>query len=188
MAHLGLDEVPEWVGRLRDESGDAAGISEQRDGNHQPTRACSFRVITTPNGRPVQAACLGCGGSARLRLLSDLISFQEHHTQSCADAAGPVSDQTGRILSSWKEVARYIGKGVRTVQRWERNSGLPVRRPMAGCSAIIAYTEELDAWLKRVPTPEPEIEQLRAKVKELQAENENLRRTLTYITSSVKSA
>ena len=33
------------------------------------------------------------------------------------------------VLSSWKDIAKYMGKGVRTVQRWERHLGLPVRRP-----------------------------------------------------------
>jgi hypothetical protein len=26
------------------------------------------------------------------------------------------------VLTSWKEIAQYVGKGVRTVQRWERES------------------------------------------------------------------
>jgi len=34
-----------------------------------------------------------------------------------------------QILSGWKEIANYLGKGVRTVQRYERYMGLPVRRP-----------------------------------------------------------
>jgi hypothetical protein len=52
-----------------------------------------------------------------------------------------------RALTSWKEVAFYMGKGVRTVQRWER-FGLPIRRPsgIGHKSAIIAYTDELNAW------------------------------------------
>jgi hypothetical protein len=52
-----------------------------------------------------------------------------------------------RALTSWKEVAFYMGKGVRTVQRWER-FGLPIRRPssMSHKSSIIAYTDELNAW------------------------------------------
>jgi len=33
------------------------------------------------------------------------------------------------VLNSWKEVSNYIGRGVRTVQRWEKDFGLPVRRP-----------------------------------------------------------
>lgn len=33
------------------------------------------------------------------------------------------------VLNSWKEVATYLGRGIRTVQRWERELGLPIRRP-----------------------------------------------------------
>jgi CheY-like chemotaxis protein len=52
------------------------------------------------------------------------------------------------ILHSWKEIARYLGCGVRTVQRWEHDLGLPVRRPRGEIrSAVIALTSELDAWL-----------------------------------------
>jgi len=32
------------------------------------------------------------------------------------------------VLTSWKEIAAYFGIGVRTVQRWERQFGLPVER------------------------------------------------------------
>lgn len=54
------------------------------------------------------------------------------------------------VLSSWKEIASYLGKGVRTVQRWERELGLPVRRPKPNEKQIVlAFPEELDAWLKR---------------------------------------
>src|SRR5215467_4802549 len=53
------------------------------------------------------------------------------------------------MLTCWKDIARYMGKGVRTVQRWEQEFGLPVRRPKGidHKSAVIAYTRELDAWL-----------------------------------------
>lgn len=52
-----------------------------------------------------------------------------------------------KLLSSWKEIADYVGKGVRTVQRWERNHGLPVRRPAADSRIVIARTAEIDAWI-----------------------------------------
>ena len=32
------------------------------------------------------------------------------------------------LLNSWKEIAAYMGRGVRTLQRWERDLALPVRR------------------------------------------------------------
>lgn len=56
------------------------------------------------------------------------------------------------VLNSWKEVAVYLGRGVRTVQRWEMDLGLPVRRPRGKSrSAIIALKPELDLWLARAP-------------------------------------
>jgi hypothetical protein len=53
------------------------------------------------------------------------------------------------VLSCWKDIAKYLGKGVRTVQRWEREFELPVRRPKgANCkSAVVADPRDLDAWL-----------------------------------------
>lgn len=51
------------------------------------------------------------------------------------------------VLSSWKEIACYLGKGVRTVQRWEAEFGLPVRRPGPDRHLVHASREELDAWL-----------------------------------------
>jgi hypothetical protein len=56
------------------------------------------------------------------------------------------------ILSGWKDIATYLGKGVRTVQRYERELSLPVRRP-AGKSAasVIATKAELDGWIAAAP-------------------------------------
>lgn len=55
---------------------------------------------------------------------------------------------TSGILTSWKEIAGYMGKGVRTVQRWEQDFGLPVRRPRgADKKAVLARSSDLDAWL-----------------------------------------
>ncbi len=59
------------------------------------------------------------------------------------------------ILNSWKEIACYLGRGVRTVQRWEHDLGMPVRRPRAKSrSAVIAMPEEIDAWLRSTPSNE----------------------------------
>ena len=54
------------------------------------------------------------------------------------------------VLSSWKDIARYMGKGVRTVQRWERHLGLPVRRPIGAAhkSAVLLDRSDLDAWME----------------------------------------
>lgn len=53
------------------------------------------------------------------------------------------------LLTSWKEIASYLGKGVRTVQRWEQQFGLPVRRPNERVKGIVHATRhELDRWLE----------------------------------------
>src|SRR5262249_9174396 len=52
------------------------------------------------------------------------------------------------LLTSWKEIASFLGKGVRTVQRWEATLGLPVIRPADGRSGIVmARTDDLEAWV-----------------------------------------
>jgi hypothetical protein len=57
------------------------------------------------------------------------------------------------MLTSWKDIADYLGKSIRTVQRWERELGLPVRRPAAKQNGVvIALPEELDAWIHAMPT------------------------------------
>jgi hypothetical protein len=53
------------------------------------------------------------------------------------------------VLYSWKDIANYFEKGVRTVQRWEHELGLPVRRIGAGSKApVFAFREEVDSWLR----------------------------------------
>jgi len=50
-------------------------------------------------------------------------------------------------LCSWKEIATYLSKGVRTVQRWE-GRGLPVRRLGNGFRApVLADPSDIDLWL-----------------------------------------
>ena len=50
-------------------------------------------------------------------------------------------------LDSWKEIAAYLGRGIRTVQRWEREEGLPVHRlAHEKRGSIYARREELAAW------------------------------------------
>jgi tetratricopeptide (TPR) repeat protein len=57
------------------------------------------------------------------------------------------SDRNGRRLESWKEVAAYLGRDVRTVQRWERREQLPVHRLQhTKRGSVFAYPSELDAW------------------------------------------
>ncbi|HVN20196.1 MAG TPA: hypothetical protein VMU05_15535 [Dongiaceae bacterium] len=64
-------------------------------------------------------------------------------------------DSAPQFLSGWKEIASYLGKGVRTVQRYERRLGLPVRRPAGKPSgSVLATRAELDAWVSASPIRE----------------------------------
>ena len=59
-----------------------------------------------------------------------------------------ITPQQPELLTSWKEIALYLGKGVRTVQRWELQYALPVRRPNERAKGIVHATRrELDRWL-----------------------------------------
>src|SRR4051812_8092153 len=59
-----------------------------------------------------------------------------------------MSSPEDRIFSSWKEIAAFLGRGVRTVQRWEATLGLPVRRPNGyGSNVVVATESELRHWL-----------------------------------------
>jgi tetratricopeptide (TPR) repeat protein len=53
------------------------------------------------------------------------------------------------ILNGWKEIGGYVCRDIRTVERWEKQRGLPVRRvPGAGRATVYALTSELDEWLE----------------------------------------
>src|SRR5215204_978203 len=59
------------------------------------------------------------------------------------DAAPPPGDR----LDSWKEIASYLNRSVRTVHRWEKDEGLPVHRHQhRELGSVFAYRAELDAW------------------------------------------
>jgi len=66
------------------------------------------------------------------------------------DVTPPQAAGERRRLDSWKEIAAYLGRGVRTVQRWERDEGLPVHRlAHAERGSVFADPAELTAWWKR---------------------------------------
>lgn len=50
-------------------------------------------------------------------------------------------------LESWKDIAVYLKRDVRTVQRWEKSIGLPVHRLQDSKSgSVYAHTSEIDGW------------------------------------------
>jgi hypothetical protein len=57
------------------------------------------------------------------------------------------SSPPSEILESWKEIAAFLGRDVRTARRWEKTLDLPVHRFQRGkLDSIFAYRNELEAW------------------------------------------
>ena len=58
-----------------------------------------------------------------------------------------VSSEHADRLDSWKEIARYLNRNVRTVLRWEALESMPVHRHLHTKSGSVhAFRSELDAW------------------------------------------
>jgi Thioredoxin domain-containing protein len=52
-----------------------------------------------------------------------------------------------RRLDSWKAIAEFLEKSLRTVQRWHELNGLPVHHFGGESGSVFAYEDEIDAWL-----------------------------------------
>jgi FG-GAP-like repeat len=61
--------------------------------------------------------------------------------------ASAVPASASERLDSWKEIAGYLKREVRTVQRWEKYEGLPVyRHRHQKRGSVYALKSELEAW------------------------------------------
>jgi TolB-like protein/thioredoxin-like negative regulator of GroEL len=58
-----------------------------------------------------------------------------------------VQPSPGDRLDSWKEIAAYLNRGVRTVRRWEAVEGLPVHRQVHRTQgSVYAFKSEIETW------------------------------------------
>lgn len=54
---------------------------------------------------------------------------------------------SGDRLESWKEIAAYLRRDVKTVQRWEKREGMPVHRHVHDkMGSVYAFRSKLDEW------------------------------------------
>jgi hypothetical protein len=79
-----------------------------------------------------------------------------------------------KALTGWKDIARYLGRGVRTLQPWEA-IGLPIHRHG---NSIIAIREEVVALVKSGSSRYIEVVTLTTRVAELEGEVERLKATI----------
>lgn len=95
---------------------------------------------------------------------------------------GTVAEFSSPVLMGWKDIANYLNMGIRTVQRYEREHELPIRRPAgARRGAVMATRAELDEWLlarpkRRLGVGDPERSPMAADDRnEIQAEISRMR-------------
>ena len=73
------------------------------------------------------------------------MSTTVHHMNMSAKSALRLHSDR---LDSWKQIAVYLDREVRTVQRWEKNEGLPVHRHIhLKRGTVYALREEINVWL-----------------------------------------
>lgn len=64
-----------------------------------------------------------------------------------SDHKSPEASLNHARLNGWKEISNYLGKSVRTAQRWERLLALPIHRIHTSRGEIVfASKRELDGW------------------------------------------
>ena len=103
--------------------------------------------------------CLEKDRERRFPSAAALLAALQGARQSREDdtPSGPPAE---RRLDSWKEIAAYLGRGVRTVQRWEREEQLPVHRlDHVKGGSVFADPHELTRWWERrqrMPAVSPE--------------------------------
>ena len=89
---------------------------------------------------------LGSWGVAKAKAYARKDAMTENRIEKPARRTeGSANEETP--LESWKEIAAYLKRDVRTVSRWEKEESLPVHRHLHQSRAsVYAYASELDAW------------------------------------------
>jgi len=73
-----------------------------------------------------------------------------------------------QVLDSWKEIADYLKRSVKTCQRLEHELGLPIHRLADTPKArVFAYKEEIDRWIEKTKHSEKEIFFRKSRLKKL---------------------
>ncbi len=78
------------------------------------------------------------------------LSYEENvQFDSTNRDSAPSSPSRPDRLTGWKDVAGYVGKSVRTAQRWEKTVNLPVHRITTPNGEVVySFRTELDEWAR----------------------------------------
>lgn len=121
---------------------------------------CIFQRIATSSS-PIASRASRCGlhdlpdsqqKRCEQRTSSTAILFRSRCERILHFLASERTPQPAVVLNSWKDIAHYLDRSVRTMQRWELALQLPVNRPRGSKrSVVLAIPAEIDTWLKRTP-------------------------------------
>ncbi len=108
---------------------------------------CGSSIPHVRAGKPPES---GVANLFRLTYTEALVPLRQqvlpdttrHYTTMSANS--PITRR--KRLDSWKEIAAFFGRDERTVNRWEKELGLPVHRLPGTKGRVFAYTEELSSW------------------------------------------
>ena len=86
------------------------------------------------------------------QLLRTSLSDSPRDNQNTPNLASMHTNPVGESarLTGWKEIGNFVGRGVRTVQRWTTELELPVHRIRnSPRSPVFAFKSELDWWMRK---------------------------------------
>jgi hypothetical protein len=112
-------------------------------------------------------------------------------SQTSLRSVAPENGQDASVLTSWKDIARYVGRSVRTVQRWERELGFPVRRTKTReKGSVLAIPREIDSWVEtqQFMNGSDRATTLLQSLHELRSENRELLRQLAIKQAKVEQS
>lgn len=151
------DTNPVGIVVFRQQRGKRQGAA--RHGNHADAALCRevagfaggcrlpgtlLRSGSTPARLMDKFRGLGYYQGVNVRLLGSYVVMHEIPVEPPAqESSSPANDR----LESWKEIASYLKRDVRTVQRWEKREALPVHRHLHDkLGTVYAHKREIDAW------------------------------------------
>src|SRR5262245_24460672 len=113
--------------------------TSDKEGRNTDDRLCLTPSPCRPGVLPGRSAgynfACGCPGP---------MSIPSPHSASDVNPSS-----AGKRLESWKEIAVYLNRSVRTLHRWEKEEGLPVHRQLhKELGSVFAFKSELDAWAR----------------------------------------
>lgn len=101
---------------------------------------------------PLVIVCPGCRRRRQEEIRSPRTSKRTAYLMARTPdpaTSEPQESRTGKRLESWKEIAAYFKRDVRTAKRWEKDEGLPVHRHLhKTLASVYAYEAELEEWSK----------------------------------------